>query len=78
MLFHFEFFTNYFRVIRKKGKCGYFSIKKGKREQIFPMRAGDAKQKITLPWPHPVLVRDIILFIAAMWTYRTKEIGFVL
>ena len=29
-----------------------FLNKKGKRGQIFPMRAGDAKQKINLPWPN--------------------------
>ena len=28
--------------LNKKGKCG----------QIFPMCAGDAKQKINLPWPY--------------------------
>ena len=31
-----------------------FLDKKGKRGQIFYMRAGDAKQKIKLPWPNKV------------------------
>ena len=33
-----------------------FINKKGKRGQIFPMRAGDAKQKINLPWPNLIKV----------------------
>ena len=34
----------------------YFS-KKGKSGQIFPMRAGDAKQKINSPWPNSVTTK---------------------
>ena len=37
-----------------------FLNKKAKRGQIFPMRAGDAKQKINLPWPKRTLLSGAI------------------
>ena len=39
---------------------GMFFNKKGKRGQIFPMHAGDAKQKINLPWPYLAYCTNLI------------------
>ena len=39
-----------------------FLNKKGKCVQIFPMHAGDAKQKINLPWPKlEMIISDTVM-----------------
>ena len=48
-----------------------FLNKKAKRGQIFPMRAGDAKQKINLPWPYFV----VFVFVIYSHVTLTRTVG---